>query len=218
MDGDAARSPSRRPIMHFTHVRNLPGILTAGCIQADNLVIRGSQLLVEAADLGIKESRRRIPIALVPYGCVGDYVPFYFASRSPMLYKIAKGGLPNYTEGQDPLIYLVSTVENVAEAGLRYLFSDGNCAAAVSQVFNDLGRLGTVIDWQVMRGRMWNNTAEDPDRMRRRMAEFLVYERLPVGSVTEIVVRTQGMRRQVEAALATREVTLPVHVRPSWYF
>ena len=218
MDGGTARSPLRHPIMHFTHIRNLPGILAAGCLQADNLVNRGSGLLVEAADLGIKESRRAIPIPLAPFGCVGDYVPCYFASRSPMLYKIAKGGLPNYTEGQDPLVYLVSTVENVAEAGLRCLFSDGNCAATVTQVFDDLGRLGTVIDWQVMRGRMWNNTAEDPDRMRRRMAEFLVYERLPVSSVTEVVVRTQGMKEQMEAILAPSGVTLPARVRASWYF
>lgn len=218
MDGGTARSPSARAIMHFTHVRNLPGILTAGCLQADNLVNRGSELLVEAADLGIKASRRTIPISLAPYGCVGDYVPFYFASRSPMLYKISKGGLPNYTDGQDPLMYLVSTAENVARAGLQYLFSDGNCAATVTQVFDNLGRLGTVIDWQVMRGRMWNNTAEDPDRMRRRMAEFLVYERLPVGLVTEIVVRTQDMKEQVEATLAAHGVALPVRVRPSWYF
>ena len=137
MDCGTARSPSRHPIVHFTHVRNLPGILAAGCLQSDNLVERGPGLLVEAADLGIKASRRTIPVPLAPFGCVADYVPFYFAGRSPMLYKIARGGLPNYTEGQDPLIYLVSTVEAVIGAGLRWLFSDGNCAATVTQVFDD---------------------------------------------------------------------------------
>ena len=47
--------------MHFTHVRNLPGILEAGCLQADSLVDRGSALLVEAADLGIKAEKEEDP-------------------------------------------------------------------------------------------------------------------------------------------------------------
>ena len=55
---------------------------------------------------------------------MADYVPFYFAPRSPMVFKLAKGGVPTYTDGQDPLIYLMSTVEAVVQAGLRYLFSD----------------------------------------------------------------------------------------------
>lgn len=204
--------------MHFTHIRNLLGILAAGCLQADSIVDRGSGLLVEAADLGIKARRETIPISLAPYGCVADYVPFYFAPRSPMLYKLAKGSIPTYTNGQDPLIYLVSTAEGVAQAGLRYLFSDGNCASAVSQVSGDLALLDSMVDWEVMRAQMWSNTAEDPDRMRRRMAEFLVHERLPVDCMAGIVVRTERMRRQVDEILTVRGDTLPVRVRPSWYF
>jgi len=50
-----------------------------------------------------------VQVPLAPYGCVADYVPFYFAPRSPMLYKLHKGGVPNYTGGQDPLVYLVSS-------------------------------------------------------------------------------------------------------------
>lgn len=63
-------------IMHFTHIRNLPGILAAGCLQADSLVDRSSALKVEAADLDIKAARKRVPVPLAPYGCVADYVPF----------------------------------------------------------------------------------------------------------------------------------------------
>lgn len=78
--------------------------------------------------------------------------------------------------------------------------------------------LESVVDWQVMRARMWNNTAEDPDRMRRRMAEFLVYEHVPIDCLTEVVVRNVGMETDVEALLATYSVPLPVRVRPGWYF
>jgi hypothetical protein len=207
-----------RPIFHFTHVRNLPGILSSRALQADSRVDRRAELLVEAADLEIKSSRRGMPITQPPYGCVADYVPFYFAPRSPMLYKLAKGGVPTYTEGQGPLIYLVSTVGNIVAAGLRCLFSDGNCAATVTQVFDDLQLLDSVVDWQVMRALIWKNTAQDPDRMRRRMAEFLVHERVPVTCLAGIAVRSSAMKGQVEALLADNAVALPVRVRPGWYF
>lgn len=224
MDADgvleAGRSrPSRHVIMHFTHIDNLPGILAAG-LRADTGVRdgRGSLLVTEAADLDIKARRRVIPVPLPPYGYVADYVPFYFAARSPMLYKLFKGSVPGYTDGQDPLIYLVATVESISAAGLRSLFSDGNCAKAITMIYDDLSQLDVVIDWPVMRARMWQDTADDPDRMRRRMAEFLVHERVPVACLAGIAVRTEPMRDRVERVLAARGTELPVRVRQSWYF
>jgi hypothetical protein len=214
----AAADGRRHLILHFTHVSNLPGILASGGLIADSQVERGSGLLVEAADLDIKSSRRTAPVGLPPYGCVADYVPFYFAPRSPMLFKLARGGVPTYTGGQDPLIYLVSAVETVVGAGLQWLFSDGNCAAAVSQVFNDLSVLDTVVDWQVMDMTIWKNTAHDPDRMRRRMAEFLVHGRVPMTCMIGIAVRSESVKGQVRDVLAAHSPELPVLVRPNWYF
>jgi hypothetical protein len=204
--------------MHFTHIRNLPGILDAGCLQADSLVDRTSALQVEAGDPGVKANRKRHPVTVTPFGCVADYVPFYFAPRSPMLYVIWRGRVPTYVEGQDPLVYLVSSVETVAATGARCLFSDGNCASTVTQFFGDLALLDGAVDWNVMTARMWNDTAEDPDRKRRRMAEFLVHTQVPIACLTEVVVRSSIIEQMVESILATHHVRLPIRVRPGWYY
>lgn len=132
--------------------------------------------------------------------------------------RLPRGRVPTYTEGQDPLIYLVTTVEAVTAAGLRSVFSDGNCAAAITQVYADLNRLDSVIDWPLMQATMWNNTANDPDRKRHRQAEFLVHERVPVSCLAGIVVRTQPMREHVGRIVAAHGSALPVRVQPSWYF
>jgi hypothetical protein len=152
----------RDPRHHALHPhQNLPGILAAGCLRADNLVDRSSGLQVEAADLDIKASRKSVQVPLAPHGCVADYVPFYFAPRSPMLYRLYKGGVPNYAGGQDPLVYLISSAEAVAAAGASFVFSDGNCASAVTCFASDLTQIESVVDWEVMRAQMWANTADE---------------------------------------------------------
>src|ERR1035438_10496350 len=78
-------------VMHFTHVKNLSGILATGRLQADSLVDRSSVLQVEAADPAVKSRRKVRRVRLPPFGQVADYVPFYFAPRSPMLLTLAKG-------------------------------------------------------------------------------------------------------------------------------
>jgi hypothetical protein len=209
---------SAHSIMHFTHINNLPGILANGFLQADNFVDRSSALQVEAADLDIKAVRKSAQVPLAPYGCVADYVPFYFAPRSPMLYKLHKGGVPNYTGGQDPLVYLVSSAETVAASGASFVFSDGNCASTVTYFGSDLAQIESVVDWEVMRAQMWANTADDPDRRRRRMAEFLVHHRVSIECLNAIVVRHDTLKEKVDGLLASSSVDLPVFAKPSWYF
>jgi hypothetical protein len=175
-------------------------------------------LRVEAGDLNVKALRKQRRVPLSPFGRVADYVPFYFAPRSPMLYTLAKGNVPTYTDGQDPLVYLTSSTEAAAAAGLPCLFSDGNCASPLTEVFDDPAALESAIDWEIMTAKMWANTLDDQDRMRRRMAEFLVHQRVPVACISLIVVRRETIMDRVKAILAAHGSGIPVVVRPWWYF
>ncbi|SCL28590.1 protein of unknown function [Micromonospora nigra] len=74
-------------ILHFTHVDNLPGILAAGRLFPDGAV--GQRLATDVGAIDIKARRRSRPVPCLPGGFVSDYVPFYFAGRSPMMYRIA---------------------------------------------------------------------------------------------------------------------------------
>lgn len=47
---------------------------------------------------------------------------------------------------------------------------------------------------------MWKNTPGEPDRMERRMAEFLVHQSVPFGAILSIGVRTAPMRQKREGA------------------
>ncbi len=132
-----------------------------------------------------------------------------------MLYKISRGSVPTFTGPQSELVYLVSSFRRVHSAGLQWFGSDGNCAAAVTVHCNDWATLERIVDWPLMEEKYWNNTETDGDRMRRRMAEFLVFERFPVSALAGIVVMTDDMSNRVAAALSQIPT---ISVRPDWYY
>ncbi|MFF0723641.1 DUF4433 domain-containing protein [Streptomyces sp. NPDC004134] len=207
-----------RQLFHFTHIRNLQGIFADKCLVSDTTMQLRGGVPVECGDRDIKAARRTRRVLVHPYGVPSDYVPFYFAPRSPMLYKINKGSVPTYQEGQTPLVYFVTTVDAAVATGQCCVFSDGNCAAEITRHFDQLDLLAEVVDWKVISARIWANTADDGDRMRRRMAEFLVHERLPLSAVCEVAAYDHAHAEQVSSVLRSASVDLPVSVRRTWYY
>jgi hypothetical protein len=100
---------------------------------------------------------------------VHDYVPFYFGPFSPMMLNLKTGRVLGYTEGQRPLIYLVASAQDIAEAGIGFVFTDGQALSRISQQFDNLDELGQ-IDWELVRAKYWRNTSEDPDNVASRQS------------------------------------------------
>jgi hypothetical protein len=201
------------PIYHISHLRNLERILSEGGLHCD----RDAQTRksVNIGHMHIKERRLRREVPVGPKGTVGEYVPFYFAPRSPMLFAISRGAVEGYAEGQNPLIYLCSTVEAVDKAGLGWVFTEGHADMSFTDFFDDLDDLGKV-DWALMEERYWNDTNDDPDRKRRRQAEFLVHEFFPWELVSYIGVYDRSVAEAVGKVL---NAGCPkVGIEQGWYY
>jgi hypothetical protein len=216
----AARARERQ-IAHFTHVDNLTTIIAQGALSCDS-VARQGQTRVEVGDTEIKEARRLRPVPVGPGGFVGDYVPFYFGPRSPMMFRIAcdhRDEMPGrYPGGDRPLAYLVTTAGSIADAGLGWVGTDGNAAAATSRFCSALPDLNGMVDWPLMAAERWNNIPEDPDRQRRRMAEFLVHRAVPLALITLVAAYDAEYAAQIGAMLAGHALAGQVVVRPGWYY
>jgi hypothetical protein len=210
-----------RWILHFTHVDNLPAIVESGRLVCD-LMARKGLMRAEVGDPQIKESRRRRAIPVDPGGQVGEYVPFYFAPRSPMMFRIAcdcrDGVAGRYGDGDRPLVYLAVTVGAVVDAGLVWVATDGNAATATTEFSSDLVRLDAMIDWPLMAAKQWSNTPDDPDRQRRRMAEFLVHHQVPLSVIHQVGAYSDLYASRVRATLAGTRLEESVFVRPGWYY
>lgn len=203
--------------MHFTHVSHLATIVEHGLV-ADSLAQTNGLLAVEVGNVGIKAQRQRRAVHLPPGGVVADYVPFYFAPRSPMMSAIENGRVPTYTDGCDDIVYLETTVEIVTALPAAALFTDRNAALEFARFSADPADLDELVDWPLMAARYWANTEEDPDRRERRMAECLVHQRVPWQAFSRVVCRNQACAGRARQALASLGQQVPVIVIPSWYF
>ena len=168
-------------------------------------------------NVDIQQIRRQRQISCGPGGTVHDYVAFYFGPRSPMLLQLHTGRVEGYDEGQEPLVYAVSTVEAIAQARLEFVFSDGHGIAAFTQWFDDLNDLDQV-DWDIVYADYWADTVDDMDRQRRKQAEFLVYRFCPWEVVNRIGVLNEAVKERVERILNRKNISMPVEVRRRWYY
>jgi len=212
--------PVPTPILRFTHVDNLDTIIRLGGLHAPNHIPGHSSPYRPCHGPQVHGARASVQIPVGPRGTIHDYVPFYFGYLSPMMLQLKTGQVPGYNEGQEPLIYLVSTAQSIASAGLSFVFSNGHgLATFLTDWFDDLTQL-VEVDWSMVYQSYWRDEIDDPDRQRRKQAEFLVYQCCPWSLIQEIVVINAAMQQRVEAILATfpaaqRRV---VTVKQNWYY
>lgn len=203
-------------IYHITHIDNLPSILEVGGLLA-NSQLQPNQF-TDIAHGGIQDRRARIQVPCAARGTLHDYVPFYFAPRSPMLYTISRGNVEGYRDGQTSILHLVIDITPLVELDFAFTFTDGHAVMAYSDFYEDLNLLEHVIDWDLMNDPYWANTPEDNNRRCRRQAEFLVHKFCPWDFVTKIGVINSNMLNQVCDLLQQYNDSTPVNVYRYWYY
>lgn len=203
-------------IYHITHQNNLPAILQANALRCVNKLQNVTPINIAHPAIQSRRAQTAVPVGTG--GTLHDYVPFYFAYRQPMLYALHRDNVDGYTGGQEPLLHLVSSIENIQFSGHSFVFTDGHPTMAFTRFATDWAE-HTIIDWELMQATYWQDTVEDPDRKRRRQAEFLVPQQLPLSDIIGVAVMTSSMRQWVSDLLqGTPYENWPVAVRRNWYF
>jgi len=152
------------------------------------------------------------------FGFLSDYVPFYFAPRSPMLYAIKCGFVEGCEDGQEAVIHLVSTIDLAIETGNAWCYTDGHAEMRITRFFDELEKIDEVVDWRLMKNQFWFDTDTDPNRKWRRQAEFLVHRFFPFESIIEIGVIDRESAAKVEETVGNLEYKPAVKVRRGWYY
>jgi hypothetical protein len=214
-------------LFHITAIDNLAKIVTTSCLLSKSSLYQQAIQHASIAYEHIQDRRARRPVPVAPGGMLHDYVPFHFGPRSPMLFTIHQGNVPGCTHTQEDIVHLCTTAQDVAAAGLPFVFSDFHAVLDYAQFSKDLKDLSR-IDWplffeQPLRGGYcpyWKNDSA-PHHMRRketRQAEFLVHQKVPIAAIKGIAACTDTAATRVRTVLQQVGWNVPVKTVPAWYY
>jgi hypothetical protein len=221
-------APQPTSIFHFTPVGNLERLGRANALLSKTRLARAALQHENASYAQIQQRRALKAVPVPPGGVLHDYVPFYFAPRSPMLLTINSGNVPGVDLRQEDFAYLVSTAQRIS-ARQPFAFTNMHAVLDLAEFFDDLANLDRVC-WDLIMEvphisggycRFWQNR-NDPLRYVRRMearqAEFLAYDSVNLADITQIVVMTEAAKTKAEQGLAASGWDVSVSVVRDWYY
>ncbi|WP_109513750.1 type II toxin-antitoxin system toxin DNA ADP-ribosyl transferase DarT [Pseudomonas ovata] len=201
-------------IWRIVHRDNLPWLLDNGVPAVATGRLTRQYVNIGNPDLIDKRSQRQVPI--YPGGTLSDYVPFYFTPFSVMMKNIHSGWGVQQRLNEEILI-LVSSLYHVQSLGLRFVFTDAHAYPHWTGYYSDLQHLER-LDWAILQQRDFKRDPDDPRKMERYQAEALIHEHVPVAALLGIVCYNEDLQRWVTEEVRQRQLDLPVHARPGWYF
>lgn len=216
-------------LFHITAIENLPAIVAAGGLQAKNSAQMQGITYTNIAYQSIQGRRAVKLVSVGRGGLIHDYVPFYFAPRSPMLMALRGGQVAGYAGGQEGIVTLETTVSHaIAHDPRGFVFYDMNASLAYSTAYDDLAHLNAIA-WDLLTEsptldgfcQYWQSRTESEryaKRKEKRQAEFLVHNKVPMSAITRIGVCNARALSQVQAALAGSALQSLACVRPTWYY
>ncbi len=205
-------------IYRILHIDNLPHILRSGLISGVNHVSADKDYVgIGEKDLIDKRKNEEVAIfnSRVKICPCCEYIPFYFAPRSVMLLRIQTGNnLPKVDP--DKIVYFIFKLSEIIEE-IDYLFTDGHGYAKISRWFDDLDYLNELSKDDLER-KHWRNTEADPDRQRRKQAEFWVKDKLNIRKAMGIGVYDAPTKKIVDVMIEQSNIGLSVKIKRDWYY
>lgn len=207
--------PGNKPnivrVYRIVHVDNVEYILRNGMFarQHDN----ADPNYINIGDSTLIAQRNDYAVPIEPSGNLGEYIPFYFGPLSPMLLNIKTGYRGIIKRPQADIIYICCNVDVIVAKCEEWCFTNGHAKNNITEFYNKIEFLDEV-DWDIVRERYWNNNEQDFDRMRRKQAEFLVKNTIPVNCIDHIITYNDQRRIQLREMIEYLELDIRVLVNP----
>lgn len=209
--------PANPKIYHIVHVDRLASIVAEGMLLCDAAIAARA---VPGTTIGmntIKQRRlRELRLQNHPDLHVGDCTPFYFCSRSVMLYLIYRRSQDLvYKGGQEPIVHLEADLRATvawAEAhNRRWAFTLSNAGAYYFEDRVNLDQLDQ-INWDSVRTRQWAGAPKEG-----KQAEFLLERSFPWRLVERVGVFSNAFVQPVSDAMGQGHRP-PIEIRRDWYY
>jgi hypothetical protein len=175
-------------IYRMTHIENIPHILKFGITHKNSL--NSNPNFVAIGDLSLIDNRSTKEVRIdngdfldfsAPTIILGNFIPFYFGLKMPMLYVVQNGGnfVKQATRAED-IVYLACSLNLIINSDLTYYFCDGHATDNFTNFFDEtkISELPTIIDWNAVKSPYWGGQ-ENLNLKRKKQAEFLILGDVP---------------------------------------
>jgi ssDNA thymidine ADP-ribosyltransferase, DarT len=207
--------PSKIWLYRMTHIDNLPHILQHGLVTAANSNADPNYRSI--GDQSLIGVRKDLDAPNPPGGKFSDYVPFYLGHRSPMLYQIATGYENIHKVPQSEIVYLVVDHGSVIRSGLDWFYTDGHARHGMTRFYTDETGFEE-LDWEAIYAIQWKNTEADPDRQRKKQAEYMIKAAVPTACFAFILVFDEKCKQKVEHLQQKMNLLIPVKISEKSYY
>ena len=175
-------------IYRMTHIGNIPHIMKYGITHKNSpnanpdFINIGDKSLIDNRSIKVVDVDNGDFSNLdAPDIVLGDFIPFYFGVKMPMLYVIQNGG--NFVEKVTPaenIIYLVCSVQHFINSEMNFYFSDGHGTDNFTTFYDrtKIEDLPALIDWNAVKSSYWVGQ-ENLNIKRKKQIEFLVQDDIP---------------------------------------
>jgi hypothetical protein len=199
-------------LFRMLHIDNVNHILECGLTKVDSP--NGNPHYRSIGDNSLINNRN---FHFLPNGnALGNYIPFYFWYRMPMLYVIQKGFNGVLSTLPENIIYCVTSVEKIINLELPFVFTDGHAVNALSSIYEskEIDKLDDIVDFTAIKDSYWVDP-KDLDKKRRKEAEFLVENDIPISALLAFVVYNQNAKDKLLQLGINSET---IHIRSQYYF
>jgi hypothetical protein len=197
-------------LFRMTHIENIPHILQYGITHLSSANTNPNFRPIGDRSLIGTRNEKQLPNG----DALGDYIPFYFGTRMPMLFVLQRGFNSLPVTSPNSIIYCISSVQKVLDHDLSFLFTDGHAVNSLSNFYSksDLENIGTILDFKAIKAEWWNT---DLDFKRRKEAEFLLKNDMPLEAILGYAVYSDTARKELENMGIPSDKII---TKPNFYF
>ena len=196
----------------MTHIENIPHILQNGITHSTsvnanpNFVSIGDGSLISTRNNFLLNNGRRL----------GEYIPFYFGARTPMLYVVQNGFNMVASTPAENIVYCVSSVQKILDLQLDFVFTDGHAVDSFSTQYTaaDIQNIDAILDKDAINAKYWKDE-NDLDKKRRKEAEFLVLGDIVCEAILGFLTYNEAAKNKIISFGAD---FANIHVKSEFYF
>ncbi|MEJ5284864.1 MAG: type II toxin-antitoxin system toxin DNA ADP-ribosyl transferase DarT [Brevinematia bacterium] len=209
-------------LFRITHIDNIPHIWQNGITHKNSK--SSNYKYINIGDSSLVSAREKKEVRITNGGSIliktiklGDYIPFYFGVRMPMLYVIQHGG-NSVEKARNPqeIVYIVCNLSEIIKLNIEFYFSDGHATNNLTTFYdkNFIEQIENILDWEAINSQYWGGE-ENLEIKWKKQAEFLIKGDLPKSVIKRFICYNEESKNKLQNFNINANI---IQINPNAYY